>query len=790
MATINGTSNSETLKGGAGNDLITGFAGNDRALMGGGNDVFIWNVGDGNDTIEGGLGSDTLRFFADGKSEFLEVLANGTRAQVSRSIDGALVDFNDVERVDLRARGGSDIINIGNLAGTDVQQVAIDLAGATPGVGDGVMDGVNLYGRNGKDVVNVALVNNRLTVTGLAAQVTVANADATDVVFIDGQGGNDVINASTLAGGHVDLRLNGAAGNDLITGSKGNDLLNGGTGNDTIAGGKGVDTVNLGDGNDLFVWQAGDGLDTVDGGTGTDTARFTGSNAGESFKIDGFFFTRNGAILNHVDIERVQIRALGGADQIYVDDLAPTDISHVAIDLAAKAGGVVADTQADIVTLNGSNANDIVDIGWASGTITVGLPRNVSIAHAGTNDTVILSAGAGNDILHASSLPAGKVRLQLYGDSGDDVIFATAGNDTVIGGTENDVAYLGAGNDRFVWNAGDGSDRVEGQAGIDTLVLSYTDRTFVEATGDRAHVRTDGGDIIDLDGVERIQIQGGASPESYIVGNLSGTDVSLVTVNLKAGNPGGDEVLVHGTEGNDHITIATSPAGVVSITGLSAQVLATHGEAGDVVTIESAGGNDIVDAAGMPATSMRLYIAAGEGNDRITGGAGNDGMIGEGGNDTLRGGGGADYLDGENGDDSLDGGLGNDTLLGGTGEDVILGGLGDDVITGQTGDDTLTGGAGSDTFRYTHALDGHDVILDFDGDAAGGQDVLNLDALFDQLVIADGFRAGLVDVTDNGGTVEVRVNADGNGANGFELHVATLNTADAITVHQDIVVIG
>ncbi len=30
--------------------------------MGGGNDVFIWNPGDGNDTIEGGTGNDTLRF--------------------------------------------------------------------------------------------------------------------------------------------------------------------------------------------------------------------------------------------------------------------------------------------------------------------------------------------------------------------------------------------------------------------------------------------------------------------------------------------------------------------------------------------------------------------------------------------------------------------------------------------------------------------------------------------------------------------------------------------------------
>ena len=37
------------------------------------------------------------------------------------------------------------------------------------------------------------------------------------------------------------------------------------------------------------------------------------------------------------------------------------------------------------------------------------------------------------------------------------------------GGTGNDVALMGAGDDTFVWNPGDGSDTVEGQAGFDTL---------------------------------------------------------------------------------------------------------------------------------------------------------------------------------------------------------------------------------------------------------------------------------------------------------------------------------
>jgi hypothetical protein len=86
------------------------------------------------------------------------------------------------------------------------------------------------------------------------------------------------------------------------------------------------------------------------------------------------------------------------------------------------------------------------------------------------------------------------------------------------------------------------------------------------------------------------------------------------------------------------------------------------------------------------------------------------------------------------------------------------------------------GNAGNDTFRYSGPLDGHDLIADFDGDAAGGQDVLNLDALFDKLGVAGADRAGRVSLTDGGSAVDVAIDADGNAANGFELKAVTLIT--------------
>jgi hypothetical protein len=115
-----------------------------------------------------------------------------------------------------------------------------------------------------------------------------------------------------------------------------------------------------------------------------------------------------------------------------------------------------------------------------------------------------------------------------------------------------------------------------------------------------------------------------------------------------------------------------------------------------------------------------------------------------------------------------------------------MGSGGDDTITGGAGNDELDGGAGNDAFRYTGPLDGHDVIDNFDGTAAGGQDTLNLDALFDSLGVAAADRSGHVSIVDHGGSVDVAIDADGNAANGFELTAVTLNTNDTITVGQDV----
>ncbi len=66
---IRGGSGAERLNGDGGNDTIDGNGGNDVANLGAGDDRFIWDPGDGSDTVEGRRGADTMTFNGSGANE-------------------------------------------------------------------------------------------------------------------------------------------------------------------------------------------------------------------------------------------------------------------------------------------------------------------------------------------------------------------------------------------------------------------------------------------------------------------------------------------------------------------------------------------------------------------------------------------------------------------------------------------------------------------------------------------------------------------------------------------------
>ena len=707
--TITGGDGNDTLLGGDGNDVVTGGRGNDVAQLGSGDDTFVWNPGDGSDTVDGQAGFDTLQFNGANVAERIDISANGSRVRFTRDVGNVTMDLNSIERIAFTARGGADTITVDNLAGTGVQQVALDLA-ATPGseTGDGAADTVILNGRTSNDHITVTGSGTQVSVTGLPAQVTIDGAEgANDTLVINALGGNDTIDASALTAGVIGLTVDAGDGNDTITGSQGNDTLIGGAGNDTITGGRGDDIALMGDGDDKFIWNPGDGSDTVEGQGGTDTLVFNGSNVSENIDISAngsrvrLFRDVGNVTMDLNGVEHIQLAAAGGADTITVNDLTGTDTNLVAIDLAA-AGTTTGDGAADQVIVNGTAGSDTIKLARSGGVVTVnGLAAQTTIAHAeGANDTLTINGMAGDDVIDASALPANVINLVLNGGDGNDLITGSAGNDTVTGGRGNDVTLMGKGDDTFIWNPGDGSDTVEGQAGTDTLLFNganVNENINISANGSRVLFTRDVANItMDLNGVEHIQFDARGGSDTITVNDLTGTGVNQVSLDL-AGVPGSgigdgqiDTIIINGTAGNDVINV-TESGGVVTVTGLASTETITGFDANDRLVINGLGGDDVITASGL-GTAMQLTADGGDGADVL---------IGSPGNDTLLGGAGDDVLIGNGGLDVLDGGTGNNVVIAGGAAAVASIGSTATIAAPLTQPQQYNGTSGSDQISTT-----------------------------------------------------------------------------------------
>ncbi len=139
----------------------------------------MWNPGDDNDTIEGQAGIDTMIFNGANVAENINISANGGRVLFTRNVANVVMDLNDVEGITFNALGGADTITVGDLSGTDVTEVNLNLAGTIGGTaGDAQADTVIVQGTSGDDVILAVGDAAGTSVLGLAAQINITGAEA------------------------------------------------------------------------------------------------------------------------------------------------------------------------------------------------------------------------------------------------------------------------------------------------------------------------------------------------------------------------------------------------------------------------------------------------------------------------------------------------------------------------------------------------------------------------------------------------------------------------------------
>lgn len=743
-----GTSLNDTFDGLGGNDYIRGGEGNDVVIGGDGNDSLYGD--DGNDTLRGGVGNDYL--------------SGGS------GIDTYLFDKGD----------GIDSIDSFNNPG-DVVSLAYN---ANELVFRNLGKDLIMSSLDGLDQVKISYYFNN-DGGGLSAGIDILFADgvhydyaAASAKALEGTSGDDFIigmdRGDTIAG---------LAGNDTLGGGSGDDILDGGVGDDVLALDAGNDTYVFGVGSGHDQIEVVDYVPTYDG-VGSDTIFMSGLAASQvmvtRFSADLMVIK----VLDSDDWISFSSSGLGFADLKvrFADGMVWTSTDLNAKASLSEGNDVLnlLDTDDVLDVLGGNdivNANGGDDFIWGSGgnDILNGGAGNDSLYGGIGDDT--LSGGVGQDYLFGDDgndklsggdgddwLYAGNGADSLDGGNGSDSLLADTldgAKDTLTGGADNDNYYISESVDSVVEVDGGGYDVINYlEGGVYTIPLwieraQYNSGVSIKITGNSQN------NFFDVQySTSKNTLVGGSGNDTYYY-----VDTADVITESKSG--GVDTVYMQATSyslagTNLENAVIVRPTGSV----YTVQAWSLYGtSAANYLSIEDGfglsaygyDGNDTLEGCWNSSSyGVYDYLDGGNGDDILNGrGGSGDTLVGGAGNDTyhvysferlteaanagsdtviayldytlstnfenltlaesdtaLKGTGNAvvNKITGNSYDNVLDGGDGADTLIGGDGNDTLIGGIGVDSLFGGLGDDTFfvdntgdviqeSAGQGSDSVR-------------------------------------------------------------------------------------------
>jgi Ca2+-binding RTX toxin-like protein len=522
-------------------------------------------------------------------------------------------------------------------------------------------------------------------------------------------------------GTYADESLVGGAEGDLLDGGLGNDSLFGGAGDDAISGGddhpvSGFE-LGVGVGNDWL--DGGDGQDELDGGYGSDTLIGGVGNDFLQGGDEGFtgFSTYEGITLAVVD------SLVGGlGDDTYVVDSAE--------DVVIEGVGEGTDLVMSSVGLTlASNVEQLI------------LTGNLAVNGVGTQG--------------ANTLTGNVMANRLEGLGGNDSVLGGGGNDTLVGGIGNDTLVVGV-----------GATRVQGDDGVDAVLLDWTGLSGVTFSGEKLVKGVAGysgmylaknasGTVVssvEFSGVERMVLGGkevDLNPPALPSVRLSRSGTATKTTEqggvveylVKLGTAPVQDVAIDftssdATEGKVVVQRLVFTATNWNVSQrLRIQGVDDYSDDGDVgytvtgkivtedlrynrLTVNAINLINADDGEDKPlnlkGTSEVDYLKGKNGADRIYGGGDQDSIRGGRGNDLLYGQEDEDKVFGDDGNDELyggydgdflDGGEGADSLFGEQGADTLLGGAGNDLLDGGLLNDSMVGGMGDDTYYVDSAAD-------------------------------------------------------------------------------------
>ena len=483
-----------------GNNTVIGGKGNDNIKGSSAKDTYIYNLGDGNDTIvtygendilefgEGitrentifrGVGHDLLITFKDSEGSIIiknPLYNNSFKIEKFKFANGEEFSYEYIVSHLTPTEGteGNDSIN-----GSYASEIIYGYGGndtISAGNGNDIV-----YGGDGDDIISGNKGNN--TVYGGDGNDTINLGDDKDTVY--GGDGDDSITQP------VRMYQTFGNSNKYIDGGDGDDTISTRGADDTIIGGKGNDSIQDYGGNDTYIYNLGDGNDTIEDGSGSsDILEF-----GEGITRENTFFRGSGhdLLITFKDNEgsiRIKNTLYNSNYKIEKFKFANGEefsysyvVSHLTPIEGTEGNDSIKGSYASEIiygyggndTINGGYGNDTIYggdgddsiLGSEGNDVIYGEDGNDFINPGKRNDHVY--GGLGNDTIRVTEIDY-QASKYIDGGEGDDEIEVREGSNTIIGGKGDD--YLSSaygGNDTYIYNFGDGNDTIENWNGDDVL---------------------------------------------------------------------------------------------------------------------------------------------------------------------------------------------------------------------------------------------------------------------------------------------------------------------------------
>ena len=777
---LNGGNGGDTLNGGAGNDIINGDEGNDT-LIGGknddilnggyGDDAYIFNRGDGKDTITDNQGTDTVKFGEGISKEDIIVKRvarmNDYTKQKEYSDIVILFKNSPNDSITLRDVTHGNSINENNVIETFE-----------------FSNGDKLSSEDIKKLSLIGTDNSENIIGYVHSNNIIKGGGGDDKLY--GQGWND-----TMYGGDGNDLIESGSGNDILIGDKGNDTLKGGIGDDILIGGAGNDTLNGGADNDTYVYNKGDGNDIIEEWGGIDTIKF-GEGIQKKDLIISRDISKNSYYLSnakdiiikfkHNETDSITLKNVINANKTGIysaienfefangEKLSFEDIKQLSL-VGTDEGETINGFEDSNNTLIGNGGNDWL-YGDKKNDILIGGEGDDHLRGNEGDDTYIYNIGDGNDTIHDYEgediikfgkginkediiVTKGEVKYDSYTRSSyQDLVISLKGKQGSISlehtiSRDNGI-YEKYSHKALVFENGDklsfddilklsliGNDEnndiygyshrdniLEGNGGDDILCGNSGNDTLIGGDGNDGLNGEKGNDIL-IGERGNDNLYGGSGDDTYVYNKGDGVDY------------------IYDIEGNDTLKFGKGikKEDLVVSVSKNKEKLSQYDDTHRVMDIKIGFKNNDTDAVFLRGNIIdkctnkdmaienfefengdrlsfedikKLALTGDDTNNLLYGYDDiNNVMNGLGGDDEIQGGELNDTIYGGTGNDTISGDKGDDTIYGGEGNDTINGGSGDDIIEGGKGDDVIKGGWGDDTYIFNKG-DGNDTIADYE----------------------------------------------------------------------------